>query len=215
MIEKKPGGLLNLPLKINLKEVGDEFKRGLGELRTWVVDFLKQRDPVLEVVALPGGFRRAFASTSRFAAVIPGDSAAELVITNSLNNFLNLYNLCLIGRLILTWFPQAPQAVVTPLSTLCDPYLNLFRGLIPPVANIDFSPILAFLILNVFTSTAAALPAEIPQELKDEAQSANAKKEAEMVDEADIIGRHHFPAQLHQWARNMRRQMMERRSKTA
>ena len=49
-----------------------------------------------------------------------------------------------------------------PLATLCDPYLNLFRGIIPPVGGtIDLSPILAFTVLNVFTNTAAALPAEV------------------------------------------------------
>ncbi|GFZ15584.1 YGGT family protein [Actinidia rufa] len=48
-------------------------------------------------------------------------------------------------------------------STLCDPYLNIFRGLIPPLGGtLDLSPILAFLVLNAFTSTAAALPAELP-----------------------------------------------------
>lgn len=48
-------------------------------------------------------------------------------------------------------------------STLCDPYLNIFRGIIPPLGGtLDLSPILAFLVLNAFTSTAAALPAELP-----------------------------------------------------
>lgn len=40
-------------------------------------------------------------------------------------------------------------ACVLACSTLCDPYLNLFRGLLPPLGNIDFSPILAFILLNV------------------------------------------------------------------
>ena len=35
-------------------------------------------------------------------------------------------------------------------STLCDPYLNLFRGIIPPLGGtIDLSPILAFIALDV------------------------------------------------------------------
>lgn len=99
-----------------------------------------------------------------FAAVIPGDSVAELVVTQGIYNFLNIYNTVLICRIILTWFPNAPAAIVTPLSTITDPYLNLFRGLIPPLGGgLDFSPILAFLTLNVFTSAAAALPAEMPE----------------------------------------------------
>ncbi|PNW75868.1 hypothetical protein CHLRE_12g557050v5 [Chlamydomonas reinhardtii] len=96
------------------------------------------------------------------AAIIPGDSTAELVLTNGLYNFLNLYNTALIVRLVLTWFPNPPEFLVTPLSTVCDPYLNLFRGLIPPLGgSLDFSPILAFVVLNLFTNTAAALPCEV------------------------------------------------------
>ena len=77
----------------------------------------------------------------------------------------NLYNFALVGRLLLTWFPSRPPALERPLrsdieffhflsescscSTICDPYLNLFRGIIPPLGGIDFSPILAFVVLNV------------------------------------------------------------------
>ncbi|GFZ01042.1 YGGT family protein [Actinidia rufa] len=47
-------------------------------------------------------------------------------------------------------------------STLCDPYLNIFRGLIPSLGGtLDLLPILAFLVLNAFTSTVAALPTEL------------------------------------------------------
>ncbi|OWM63309.1 hypothetical protein CDL15_Pgr022054 [Punica granatum] len=98
-----------------------------------------------------------------FAAVLPGDSVAGLVVANGVMNFLNIYNTLLVVRLVLTWFPNAPPAIVSPLSTICDPYLNIFRGIIPPLGGtLDFSPILAFIVLNAFTSTAAALPAELP-----------------------------------------------------
>ncbi|KAJ4708900.1 ylmG-like protein 2, chloroplastic [Melia azedarach] len=98
-----------------------------------------------------------------FAAVLPGDSVAGLVVANGVMNFLNIYNTLLVVRLVLTWFPNSPPAIVTPLSTLCDPYLNIFRGIIPPLGGtLDLSPILAFLVLNAFTSAAAALPCELP-----------------------------------------------------
>eukprot|EP00890_Picochlorum_soloecismus_P003114 jgi/Picsp_1/3803/NSC_01315-R1_protein len=100
-----------------------------------------------------------------FAAIIPGDGVAEQVITTGINQFLSLYNAALIGRLVLTWFPNPPQAIVTPLATICDPYLNLFRGIIPPLGGtIDLSPILAFVVLDLFTNSAAALPAEIGED---------------------------------------------------
>jgi len=89
------------------------------------------------------------------------------VITTGINQFLSLYNAALIGRLVLTWFPNPPQAIVGPLSTICDPYLNLFRGIIPPLGGtIDLSPILAFVVLDLFTNSAAALPCELSEEDK-------------------------------------------------
>lgn len=108
-----------------------------------------------------GSSTLALRSQGSFAAIIPGDSVAEMVISSSVFNFLNIYNTILIARLVLTWFPSAPEAIVNPLSTICDPYLNVFRGIIPPLGTLDLSPILAFTVLNVFTSTAQALPAEL------------------------------------------------------
>ena len=50
-----------------------------------------------------------------FAAVLPGDSVAGLVVANGVSNFLNIYNTLLIVRLVLTWFPNAPPSIVSPL----------------------------------------------------------------------------------------------------
>ena len=83
-------------------------------------------------------------SSTPVAAVIPGNSAAEYVLTSGIYNFLSIYNALLVGRILLTWFPSAPPSIVGPLSSICDPYLNLFRGIIPPLGQIDISPILAF-----------------------------------------------------------------------
>ncbi|XP_020582138.1 ylmG homolog protein 2, chloroplastic [Phalaenopsis equestris] len=106
---------------------------------------------------------RSSLSVHKFAAILPGDSVAGILVANGISNFLNIYNTLLVVRLVLTWFPNSPPAIVSPLSTICDPYLNIFRGIIPPLGGtLDLSPILAFIVLNAFTSTAAALPAEHP-----------------------------------------------------
>eukprot|EP00887_Chlorella_sp_A99_P004765 scaffold4.g4765.t1 len=100
-----------------------------------------------------------------FAAVLPGDGVAEAVLTTGISQFLSLYNAALIGRILLTWFPNPPQAIVGPLATVVDPYLNLFRGIIPPIGGtIDLSPILAFVVLDLFSNAAAALPAEVDEQ---------------------------------------------------
>eukprot|EP00898_Chlorokybus_atmophyticus_P002469 jgi/Chlat1/3222/Chrsp22S03503 len=125
-----------------------------------------------------------------FAAIIPGgpDNIATAVVASGTLNFLNIYSSLLVARLILTWFPNPPEFIVSPLSTLCDPYLRLFRGIVPPLGNLDLSPIAAFFVLNVFTNAAAALPAEMPSE---DAASSQVKSDVAV---SPSFARRHFTA---------------------
>lgn len=52
-----------------------------------------------------------------FAAVL-GGSVAGMVVSNGVNSFLSLYNTVLVIRLVLTWFPNTPPAIVSPLRYL-------------------------------------------------------------------------------------------------
>jgi YggT family protein len=76
-----------------------------------------------------------------------------LLIT-TLVTFLTIYSYLLITRVLLTWFPQINwyNQPFAALSQITDPYLNLFRSIIPPLGGMDFSPILAFLALNLVTN---------------------------------------------------------------
>lgn len=67
-------------------------------------------------------------------------------------------------RIVLTWFPAANNApLARPLITVCDPYLNLFRNVVPPLFGaIDLSPVLALILLQAFGSASVALGAEMP-----------------------------------------------------
>ncbi len=73
-------------------------------------------------------------------------------------NFIQIYLLLLIIRILLGWFPQIDwfNPPFSILSQLTDPYLNIFRRIIPPLGGIDFSPILAFLLLQLLQN--AVLP---------------------------------------------------------
>lgn len=68
-----------------------------------------------------------------------------------LSNFIQIYLLLLIIRILLSWFPQVNwyDPPFSILSQLTDPYLNIFRSIIPPLGGIDFSPILGFLLLQL------------------------------------------------------------------
>ena len=77
--------------------------------------------------------------------------------------FLNIYFVLLIFRILLSWFPNVDwmsQPFAT-LSQLTDPYLNLFRSLIPPLGGIDFSPILGFLVLQFLAQGVSQVAAQM------------------------------------------------------
>ena len=68
-----------------------------------------------------------------------------------LSQTLQIYSLVLIVRVLLSWFPNLDwgNPVLSTVSSITDPYLNAFRGLIPPLGGIDLSAILAFVALNL------------------------------------------------------------------
>jgi len=65
---------------------------------------------------------------------------------------LEIYSLILLVRVLLSWFPNldwGSNPVLSTVSSITDPYLNAFRGLIPPIGGLDLSAILAFLALQL------------------------------------------------------------------
>ena len=79
--------------------------------------------------------------------------AFELVSTTLqvLAQTLQIYSLVLIVRVLLSWFPNIDWSnpVLSTVSSITDPYLNAFRGLIPPLGGLDLSAILAFFALSL------------------------------------------------------------------
>lgn len=102
-------------------------------------------------------------ASSSTAMAIPGYGIAEQVFVGGFSTFLSLYNLIITARILLSWFPQAASVgALQPVYAITDPYLNLFRGLIPPIFGLDLSPLLAFFLLSVMTNATAAVGAEMP-----------------------------------------------------
>jgi YggT family protein len=73
------------------------------------------------------------------------------LFASSFATFLNIYVVIVIIRVLLTWFPNIDfyNPPFSILSQLVDPYLNVFRSIIPPLGGMDFSPILAILLLQL------------------------------------------------------------------
>ena len=81
------------------------------------------------------------------------------LLISTLRTFIEFYTYILIARVLLTWFPQIDwtRQPFAAVSQIADPYLNLFRNIIPPLGGIDLSPILAFIALSVVSSLLAGL----------------------------------------------------------
>ncbi|HLP91939.1 MAG TPA: YggT family protein [Nostocaceae cyanobacterium] len=68
-----------------------------------------------------------------------------------LSSFIQLYTFLLLIRVALTWFPNINwyNQPFTALAQLTDPYLDLFRSIIPPFSGVDLSPMLAIFALQI------------------------------------------------------------------
>ncbi len=64
---------------------------------------------------------------------------------------LSLYYALLIIRILLTWFPGIDwsNGILSALTSITDPYLNIFRGIIPPIGGFDISSLLALILFQV------------------------------------------------------------------
>ena len=73
------------------------------------------------------------------------------LLLSVLSRTLEIYSLILLVRVLLSWFPNLDwgNPLLATLSSITDPYLNAFRGLIPPLGGLDLSAILAFLALSL------------------------------------------------------------------
>lgn len=76
---------------------------------------------------------------------------------------LSIYLLVLVVRVLLSWFPNLDWSnpLLAGVSAITDPYLNAFRGLIPPVGGLDLSALLAFLALQLGQSLLASASASL------------------------------------------------------
>jgi uncharacterized protein YggT (Ycf19 family) len=77
-----------------------------------------------------------------------------------------VYFILIFIRILLSWIPRMPyypwlRATVDFIHQVVDPYLNIFRRVIPPLGAggmaIDISPILAIFVLIIVSRVVVAL----------------------------------------------------------
>jgi YggT family protein len=79
-------------------------------------------------------------------------------VADYLNTLLLVYLILIFIRILMSWIPRMPYnrylaAFLKFVSDVTDPYLNLFRRILPPVrmggAGLDLSPIVATFVLII------------------------------------------------------------------
>lgn len=66
-----------------------------------------------------------------------------------IDRFFAIYMIMLFVRILGSWVPDIQQFRAFQFVAWCvDPYLNLFRQIIPPLGMIDISPMIAFFALG-------------------------------------------------------------------
>ena len=73
------------------------------------------------------------------------------MLKNAIYNLFYFYEILIIVRIFMTWIPSInwkAQPTKT-IRIMTDVWLDLFRRFIPPIGGLDFSPIIAIIVLQV------------------------------------------------------------------
>ena len=75
------------------------------------------------------------------------------MLTYLLVRLANAYSMIIFIYVMMSWLPNTQSGIIgdiyRALGKLCDPYLNLFQKLIPPLGGmVDVTPIIALLVLQ-------------------------------------------------------------------
>lgn len=82
-----------------------------------------------------------------------------MIIIHLLVKLISYYSFALIIYILMSWFPNARSSTIGQFfARICEPYLEPFRRIIPPLGMIDISPLVAILVLKFATTGLLQLP---------------------------------------------------------
>jgi len=72
------------------------------------------------------------------------------LILGIIGTAIRYYSYALIIYILMSWFPNSRETSIGQLlAKICEPYLEPFRRIVPPIGMIDISPLVAFFVLNL------------------------------------------------------------------
>jgi YggT family protein len=85
-------------------------------------------------------------------------ATARVELANYLSTLIYVYTLLILLHIVVQWlfafgvrppYSRASSAALGFLRDICEPFLRIFRRLIPSFGAIDLSPIVAILVLGI------------------------------------------------------------------
>lgn len=81
-----------------------------------------------------------------------------MVLFQFISNIIQIYSIILVIYALLSWFPGAPESALGQMvHSLVEPFLSLFKKLPLQFAGLDFTVLVAILLLNFLERLVAQL----------------------------------------------------------
>ena len=71
-------------------------------------------------------------------------------VNGLISNLIYFYSILIVLRIFMSWIPSIDwdKQPVKFVRIITDAYLDIFRRFVPPLGGLDFSPIVALLVLS-------------------------------------------------------------------
>ena len=73
------------------------------------------------------------------------------MLLKAVNGVFNMFYILIILRIFMSWIPSIDweQQPIKFVRKITDAYLEIFRRFVPPLGGLDFSPIIAIIVLQI------------------------------------------------------------------
>lgn len=73
------------------------------------------------------------------------------MLLKAVNGIFNMFYVLIILRIFMSWIPSIDweQQPIKFVREITDAYLDVFRRFVPPLGGLDFSPIIAIIVLQI------------------------------------------------------------------
>jgi YggT family protein len=88
-------------------------------------------------------------------------ATARTELANYLSTLINVYTLLIFAHIVVQWllafgvrppYSRVSSAILGFLRDVCEPFLRIFRRVLPSFGGFDFSPIVAIIALQLVNS---------------------------------------------------------------